>query len=151
MFKQRLKELRKKHGITQEQLAQILGLERSTIGKYEGKKEVIPSAEVLNDIADYFEVSIDYLLGRTDDPYPYENFDEYIPEEFNGDAKKYLAFLKARDEDVQKEKEAKASELVTIAAHTDDPEGIPPEAQEEIFEFIEFVKHKYGIGKKKEK
>lgn len=145
MFKQRLKELRKKQGITQEQLAQILGLERSTIGKYEGKKEVIPSAEVLNDIADYFEVSIDYLLGRTDDPYPYESFDEYIPEEFNGNAKKYLAFLKARDEDAQKEREDKASEpLVTVAAHTDDPNGLPPEAQEEIMEYIEFIRQKYG-------
>jgi transcriptional regulator with XRE-family HTH domain len=103
MFKQRLKELRKKYGVTQEQLAAIIGVERSTIGKYEGSKGVIPSTEVLNDIADYFEVSVDYLLGRTDDPYPYDSFDEYIPEHFNGDLKQYLAYLKARDEDVEQE------------------------------------------------
>lgn len=67
MFKFRLKELRAKHGITQEQLAAIIGVERSSIGKYEGKQSVVPSVEILNKIADYFDVSIDYLLGRTNE------------------------------------------------------------------------------------
>jgi transcriptional regulator with XRE-family HTH domain len=69
MFKDVLKNLRKEKKITQEQLAVILGVERSSIGKYESApegKEAIPSVDVLNRIADYFDVSIDYLLGRTD-------------------------------------------------------------------------------------
>ena len=65
MLKTRLKELRGKHGLTQEQLASIIGVERSSVGKYEGKQSVIPSTDILNKIADYFDVSIDYLLGRT--------------------------------------------------------------------------------------
>lgn len=65
MFSERLKELRKARGLTQEQLAAILGVERSSVGKYESRP-VIPSADVLNKIADYFDVSIDYLLGRED-------------------------------------------------------------------------------------
>ncbi|MCL2153637.1 MAG: helix-turn-helix domain-containing protein [Oscillospiraceae bacterium] len=60
-----LKELRAKHNITQEQLAAAIGVERSSIGKYEGNQSVMPSVDVLNAIADYFNVTTDYLLGRT--------------------------------------------------------------------------------------
>ena len=60
----RLKELRKQHGVTQEQLAEAIGVERSSIGKYEGNQGVLPSVDVLKTIADYFDVSTDYLLGR---------------------------------------------------------------------------------------
>ncbi len=65
LFRDKLKLLRKERGITQEDLAKILGVERSSIGKYEGKQGIIPSPDVLNKIADYFCVSIDYLLDRT--------------------------------------------------------------------------------------
>ena len=59
-----LKELRAQHSITQEQLAAAIGVERSSIGKYEGNQNVIPSVDVLKAIADYFNVTTDYLLGR---------------------------------------------------------------------------------------
>jgi len=59
-----LKELRSKHSITQEQLAAAIGVERSSIGKYEGNQNVMPSVDVLKAIADYFNVTTDYLLGR---------------------------------------------------------------------------------------
>ena len=65
MVKQRLKELRAKRKITQVQLSEAIGVERSSIGKYEGNQNVIPSVEVLKAIADYFDVTTDYLLGRT--------------------------------------------------------------------------------------
>jgi transcriptional regulator with XRE-family HTH domain len=68
MFKFRLKELRKEERMTQVQLADAIGVERSTIGKYEGNQNVVPSIEVLHTIADYFNVTTDYLLGR-DNPY----------------------------------------------------------------------------------
>lgn len=70
MLGERLKELRKKKNITQERLAEIIGIERSSIGKYEGKQNIIPSVEVLNAIADFFDISTDYLLGRTNSPNP---------------------------------------------------------------------------------
>lgn len=69
MFATRLRELRKKRGMTQSELAQTIGVERSSIGKYEGKDHVIPSEEIRDRIADYFNVTVDYLMGKTDSPY----------------------------------------------------------------------------------
>ena len=62
-FKDRLKQLRKNNKITQEHLAKIIGVERSTIGKYESTN-TIPSNEILIALSKYFNVSIDYLLGN---------------------------------------------------------------------------------------
>jgi transcriptional regulator with XRE-family HTH domain len=75
MLNQVLKDLRKQHGITQEQLAGIVRVERSSIGKYESPtKPVIPSRDILIRISDYFDVSLDVLLGKktiqTDDLTP---------------------------------------------------------------------------------
>ncbi len=64
-FKNRLKKLRKEKNITQKDLADILGYSRSTIAKYESGQR-LPSNNFLIDVADYFEVSLDYMLGRTD-------------------------------------------------------------------------------------
>lgn len=64
MFSERLKKLRKEHKITQEFLADNIGVERSSVGKYESSS-VIPSTDVLIKIAEFFNVSTDYLLGRT--------------------------------------------------------------------------------------
>lgn len=62
---QRLKELRTEKGLTQVQLAELLNLNPITYLRYEkGQRE--PSLSVLADIAKYFGVSIDYLLGLTD-------------------------------------------------------------------------------------
>lgn len=66
MLRDRLKALRKEKHITQVQLADLIGLERSTIGKYEGNKGNLPSPEILQQLADFFDVSVDYLLDRTD-------------------------------------------------------------------------------------
>ena len=61
-FSQRLKELRKKRKLTQKQLAENLGIATSTIIKYErGERE--PNIQNIKRFAQYFEVSIDYLLG----------------------------------------------------------------------------------------
>lgn len=58
----RLGELRKARGLSQQQLAEQLGLSTSAIGMYErGKRE--PSHETLREISAFFEVSTDYLLG----------------------------------------------------------------------------------------
>lgn len=64
-FSNILKSLRKSYGLTQEELAkQLKTISRSTIGMYEsGARE--PDFETLELIADYFNVDVDYLLGRT--------------------------------------------------------------------------------------
>lgn len=59
----RISELRKQAGMSQFQLAKVLDIATSTLGMYEtGKRE--PSLKVMNRIANYFNVTTDYLLGR---------------------------------------------------------------------------------------
>ena len=63
----RLKELRKKKGISQLRLATDLNATQNTISRYEtGERE--PGIDELIKIADYFNVSVDYLIGRTENP-----------------------------------------------------------------------------------
>lgn len=62
---ERIKELAKSRGISLGLLEEKLGLSRNSIYTIKNKK---PSAERLQLIADYFHVSTDYLLGRTDNP-----------------------------------------------------------------------------------
>ena len=63
----RLREIRKARGISQLKLALDLNTNQNTISRYEtGERE--PGIVELIKIADYFNVSLDYLLERTDDP-----------------------------------------------------------------------------------
>ena len=63
-FQNVFKALRAARGYTQTEMAKLLGVSRSTIGMYEtGLRE--PDFETLEKIADFFNVDIDYLLGRT--------------------------------------------------------------------------------------
>ncbi|MBE6806665.1 MAG: helix-turn-helix transcriptional regulator [Ruminococcaceae bacterium] len=67
----RLRELRKARGISQLKLAMDLNTNQNTISRYEtGERE--PGIAELITLADYFDVSIDYLLERTDNPNRYE-------------------------------------------------------------------------------
>lgn len=59
----RLKELRESKNLTQAKLAEILGVGRTTITMYE-KGAIVPPADILQKLANYFDVSVDYLLGR---------------------------------------------------------------------------------------
>lgn len=61
-FGERLRRLRKDHDITQGQLAAEIGVVASAVGKYERLPDSYPSVEALVKIADYFDVSTDYLL-----------------------------------------------------------------------------------------
>ena len=63
----RLRELRKKHKLSQLKLAMDLGLNQNSISRYESGEREADYATLLC-LADYFTVSIDYLLGRTVNP-----------------------------------------------------------------------------------
>lgn len=72
-LKDRIKLLREEKGLTQKQLAKILGFAESTIGCYEtGKRH--PDYELVINLANYFNTTVDYLLCRTntrkESPYP---------------------------------------------------------------------------------
>lgn len=65
-FADRLKELRKKNGVTQKQIAELLGIAERNYRRYEAG-DVDPSASNVSKLADYFDVTIDYLTGRRND------------------------------------------------------------------------------------
>lgn len=67
-MKNRIKELRLKHHLTLEQLGQAVGLKNNTLSRYENEKRK-PKEEVLQKLADYFNVSVPYLQGIDDEDY----------------------------------------------------------------------------------
>lgn len=85
MFKDVLKELRLKSGLNQKELGDRLGLSKSTISMYElGERE--PSLEILEAIADYFNVDMNTLT------------DSKASTELNEELQEYLEELKNRSE-----------------------------------------------------
>jgi transcriptional regulator with XRE-family HTH domain len=66
-FPERLKNLRTEKKVTQVMLAQLTGLTDRTFRKYESGS-IEPTLSVLIALADYFGVSLDYLVGRSDNP-----------------------------------------------------------------------------------
>ena len=77
MLKDRIKKLRKEKKLSQRELAKKINLSPSTIAMYEtGQRK--PDTDKLKQIADFFNVSIDYLLGNTDEKKP---VDEIIKNE----------------------------------------------------------------------
>ena len=72
MIGERLLELRKSAELTQDELGQILRINKHSISSYEREKSEPPDALKI-EIARYFHVSVDYLLGVTDDPRPYDS------------------------------------------------------------------------------
>ncbi len=64
-FGQRLRALRTRRELSQREMGQIIGVSKSSVNMYE-RDEREPSFRTLGVIADFFGVSTDYLLGRTD-------------------------------------------------------------------------------------
>ncbi|WP_142247960.1 helix-turn-helix domain-containing protein [Alkalihalobacterium alkalinitrilicum] len=92
MFGDRLAKLRTDKKLTQSDFASKLGIPRSTYSNYEnGKRQ--PDFETLQKIADFFEVTTDYLLGRSDKP------------KFEDKPKEGLAFMGGAEDLTEEEKE----------------------------------------------
>lgn len=70
MVFENIRNLREDHDYTQAQLAELLQVHQTTYSPYELGKLGIP-AEALIQLADFYQVSVDYLLGRTDIKQPY--------------------------------------------------------------------------------
>ena len=73
---ERVKELAKKRGLSLNQVEEKLGYSKNTL--YSLKRQKV-SSDRLQEIADYFGVSTDYLLGRTDNPNIVKNGDASAP------------------------------------------------------------------------
>ena len=63
---QNLKTLREKHNVSQQRLAAAVGVSQQSINKYENHN-IEPEIRTLIRIADFFHVSVDYLIGHGDD------------------------------------------------------------------------------------
>ena len=72
IFSDRLKCLRERRGDTLAEVAAALSVSRQSIHQWE-KTETFPNADKLAALADYLDVSVDYLLGRTDNPFAHKN------------------------------------------------------------------------------
>ena len=66
-FQTRLIDIRRSHGLTQKQLAAEINISEVALQNYEGGRRK-PAFDVLISLADFFDVSLDYLVGRSDDP-----------------------------------------------------------------------------------
>jgi len=106
-----LKELRKEKGISGKEFADILKVHKGSISNWETNRRS-PDKEMLNTIAEFFDVSVDYLLGRT------TKRNLYIEEKVTLD-----------------------ESIKTIAAHRINPhEDLPEDAIEKINDYIEMVR-----------
>lgn len=139
MFGERLAKLRKEKGLTQEELAKALNITRSALSLYEiGKRD--PDTETLKKMAEYFGVSIDYLLGRTNLP------NGFIPEEYQQKHKVTKRDINQYEETLKQLKAIFYNDKVS----EEDKEKIFRDITEFFWESKERNKQKYGRKKKKE-
>ncbi|MBQ8766325.1 MAG: helix-turn-helix transcriptional regulator [Clostridia bacterium] len=66
-MKNNLRKLRKEAGLTQISLQMKTGIEQALLSKFENGDR-IPPTETLMQLADFYNVSMDYIMGRTDNP-----------------------------------------------------------------------------------
>lgn len=102
MLGERLQELRKDHGLSQQDLADRLNVSIHTISSYERDRSAPDDATKIK-IAQLFDISIDYLLGLVDEPYSFQRSKNcmLLPAEFEDQEKReireYIAYLRFRN------------------------------------------------------
>lgn len=77
---QNIRNLREDNDLSQKDIAQYLNIKQNTYSRYETNERNIP-LEIIEKLADYYNTSVDYLMGRTDEkkPYPKANCRIYAP------------------------------------------------------------------------
>ena len=98
LFIKRLRDLRDEKGVPQEEVAKAAGITKSTLSKYElGKNE--PGMMVAKRLADYYNVSFDWLVGYSDEKHPViakrdlENLFSKLLEKDKLEAVRYMEYL----------------------------------------------------------
>jgi len=75
----RVRELRKRKGLNQDELAALLNVQRAAVSKYETEKVPLTDGTIKR-LIDIFDVTADYLLGRTDNPFLADEKELVIPD-----------------------------------------------------------------------
>ncbi|WP_079479686.1 helix-turn-helix domain-containing protein [Halobacillus salinus] len=125
-FSERLKKLRKERGLSQESLASAADIPRGSIAHYERGVKRLPEYDRLFKLADYFGVSVDYLIGRSD----------------------YRKYTKDELDFVDDSQELSVQELQEKYKLTLDGK---PATKEELEGAIAFIRSLRGIGKDEKK
>ncbi|MGI5911986.1 MAG: helix-turn-helix domain-containing protein [Syntrophomonadaceae bacterium] len=151
IFSERLRELRQSKGISTRQLAQALGLKsHGAITQFE-KGTALPALDTLVSIADFFEVSIDYLVGVTDFPLIIpDNIKKMLPwKDFPAqliDILKKISFDNNGDILISREyfenEEYRIKELIN---------GLDEESMLELQKFVRYLHARQSLGEKDEK
>jgi transcriptional regulator with XRE-family HTH domain len=89
----RLKKLRLEKGLTIREVAKIFNISKSTVSDYE-RGRTTPNYELLIKMADYFNVTTDYLLGLTDERNIYKTVPKEVPKILRELGTKYIGFAK---------------------------------------------------------
>lgn len=99
---ERLRLLREERKMAQKEIASLLGLTYSAIGKYETDSNK-PSSDTIHQLADFFQVSTDYLLGRSEIRFPADKIiaehNEMIadlPEEARREILNFVSFVRQK-------------------------------------------------------
>ncbi len=82
----RIRSLREDHDLTQKKIATILNMSQTGYSKYETGENDIPTRILIN-LSLYYDTSIDYLLGITDEPKPYARSKNLEDMDINGDGR----------------------------------------------------------------
>ena len=116
-FNEILIGLRKSSGLTQEEFAKKIGVSRSAIGNYE-KGVRRPDFETTEAIADYFNVSLGYLMGR--DESDKELYDRYREQLFAREKeKKIIELYRKLNTEGQQKAQAYLEDLVNLKKYTE--------------------------------
>jgi len=93
-FGKRIKRLREDKGVRQEDIGKMFNVSKSAVSQWENDIRT-PDMDIIIKLADYFDVSTDYLLGRTDDPSPKQDDRQHVNDD---EALEYLDELHKRPE-----------------------------------------------------
>ena len=136
-FAEALRRLREGKGLYQKQLADLIGLERSTITAYETGKR-FPEHENLARIADFFKVSVDHLLGRANEPRALRNHKaEANEEDRRGTAEKLSTALSVLVSELFRDDPSRLQDILGIYLRARGP--WTPEQEERLRQDIELV------------
>lgn len=114
----RIRSLREEKSISQLELAKILNIGNTTLSQYESDKR-IPSDAVKKKIADYFNVSTDYLLGRSDIRNPYIEKDSAETDEVD-ELEQEFEELKDKMKNISPSKRKKILKMIELFEEDED-------------------------------